>query len=150
MITAVPVLRVPLAFVIALGATILFAEAGSIRGYWVGPGGAVIRIASCTSGLCIQLVGLPRSPHPQTDVRNPDPRARGRPLCGLIIGEGFVARDARHAEGGRLYDPRVGRTYRAAMTAEDGKLELRGYLGVKLFGRTETWKRTGPRSVSCH
>lgn len=98
----------------------------------------------------MQLVGLPRGPHPETDVRNPDPSARGRPLCGLTLGEGFVARDARHATGGRLYDPRAGRTYRATMTAEDGELELRGYLGIRLFGRTETWKRTGPESVSCH
>lgn len=47
-----------------------------------------------------------------------------------------------HAEGGTLYDPKSGKTYRGEMTASGNALALRGYIGLKVFGRTETWTRT--------
>lgn len=45
--------------------------------------------------------------------------------------------------GGRVLDPDEGRYYRCKMRAIDGgrKLEMRGYLGISLFGRTQTWMR---------
>jgi hypothetical protein len=74
-------------------------------------------------------------------MHNPDPKLRARPLCGLRIGEGFVAVDPQHARGGHLYDPQNGRTYRGEMTAEGNRLRLRGYIGLPIFGRSETWTR---------
>src|SRR6185312_8397119 len=103
----------------------------ALCGDWIGPSGSVLRIAPCEKGLCIQIVGVPPSDQPYTDIHNPDPSLRGRPLCGLRIGEGFVQRDPRRAEGGRIYDPRSGRSYRAMMKAEDDRLELRGFVGVR-------------------
>ena len=45
--------------------------------------------------------------------------------------------------GGEVLDPKSGRIYRCKMRAIDGgsKLELRGYLGISLLGRTQTWLR---------
>jgi hypothetical protein len=74
-------------------------------------------------------------------MRNPDPKLRERPLCGLQIGDGFVEVDAQHARGGHLYDPRSGRTYSGQMTAEGNLLRLRGYVGLPILGRTEIWAR---------
>lgn len=116
------------------------AEAG-VTGYWQEePSGAVIQIAQCAVGLCLTIVALP-SDHPHTDVHNPDVRLRGRPLCGLRIGQGFTQTDSQHADGGHLYDPRSGRTYNGSMAAEGNTLKLRGYLEIKFLGRTATWTR---------
>ena len=46
-------------------------------------------------------------------------------------------------EGGTILDPDEGRSYRCSVRLlEDGrKLEVRGYVGISFFGRTQTWMR---------
>ncbi len=132
-----------------LGTSDLHAGSALVLGYWREPAGAIIRIATCGPRLCADLVALPPGPHPSTDVRNPDPALRARPLCGLRIGEGFIERDSRHADGGHLYDPKSGRTYRGSMIADDDRLRLRGYLGLRIFGRTELWIRVQGAPRQC-
>jgi uncharacterized protein (DUF2147 family) len=45
--------------------------------------------------------------------------------------------------GGEILDPETGKTYRAKMKLSDGgdKLIVRGYIGISLFGRSQTWIR---------
>lgn len=131
---------------VALAVASAYAQSPSMVGYWREPGGSVIRITPCNRQLCVEIVKLPATRlaaahHPLTDMHNPDPRLRNRPLCGLRIGAGFVAVDAQHARGGHLYDPRSGRTYNGQMTADGSLLHLRGYVGLPIFGRTQTWVR---------
>lgn len=67
---------------------------------------------------------------------------RGAPLLGLTLIKG-MRRNGMSYEGGTIMDPRDGSVYRALMKlSPDGqKLEVRGYLGISLFGRTQVWKR---------
>jgi hypothetical protein len=58
-------------------------------------------------------------------------------------------------EDGSITDPRDGSVYRALMNlSPDNKtMEMRGYLGISLFGRSQTWKRLpddamGPATAS--
>ncbi len=46
-------------------------------------------------------------------------------------------------EDGNILDPEIGSVYRLKMTPVDGgkKLEIRGYIGAPIFGRTQTWFR---------
>jgi uncharacterized protein (DUF2147 family) len=73
--------------------------------------------------------------------RCPDDR-RGRPFLGLRIIDG-MRREGLEYEGGEILDPESGTVYRARMTlSEDGStLTVRGYVGVPLFGRSQTWRR---------
>jgi uncharacterized protein (DUF2147 family) len=44
--------------------------------------------------------------------------------------------------GGRVYDPESGKDYKGKLHLVDEKtLDLRGYVLIPLFGRTETWTR---------
>lgn len=55
--------------------------------------------------------------------------------------------DGDEWSGGQILDPETGKTYRAQMKLADGgrKLVLRGYIGLPLFGRSQTWiRRTEP------
>lgn len=131
----------PFFLCLALAAASAQAQSAAILGYWREPGGSIIRIAPCDRELCVEIARLPHGPHAATDLHNPDPRLRGRALCGLWIGKGFVETDPRHARGGQLYDPRSGRTYSGQMSADGNLLHLRGYVGLPIFGRTQTWVR---------
>jgi uncharacterized protein (DUF2147 family) len=121
--------------------TSLKAQTSPMLGNWLEPGGAVIQIEACSSGICLRLISLAPDNPANVDNQNPDPAKRSRPLCNLEIGSSFHLDDATHASGGTLYDPKSGRTYHGTITLDGNVLRLRGYIGVPLFGRTETWRR---------
>ncbi len=126
----------------------LFAQEGGVAGTWRTPGGATIRVASCGSDVCATLVQLePNSP--RLDTKNPDAAKRNDKLCNMQIGYGFHLADPSHAEDGHIYDPKSGKTYKGTMTSSGDKLDLRGYVGIKAFGRTEQWTRVPPVTGSC-
>lgn len=134
----------PLFLCVALAVASAYAQTPTVLGYWREPGGSIIRIAACAQQLCVEIARLPAGRRALTDSHNPDPKLRNRPLCGLWVGTGFIAVGPQHARDGHLYDPRSGRTYSGEMTVEGNLLHLRGYVGLRIFGRTETWVRAAP------
>ena len=67
---------------------------------------------------------------------------KNKPLVGLEIIWG-VHRDGDAWDGGRILDPDSGDIYKVKMSlAEAGqKLNVRGFIGFSLLGRTQTWVR---------
>ena len=139
----------PLALAVLTLVPAAIAQENGVRGDWRTPGSAVVRIAACGPDLCATLLQLEPNAPIHLDENNPDPALHTRKLCGLQIGYGFHLTDPTHAEGGHLYDPKSGRTYRGAMASHGSELNLRGYVGIKLFGRTETWTRLPSPSPTC-
>lgn len=45
--------------------------------------------------------------------------------------------------GGEILDPHNGKTYRCTVQISDHnqKMKVRGYIGMPLFGRSQTWER---------
>ncbi|WP_315764848.1 DUF2147 domain-containing protein [Sphingomonas sp. Y38-1Y] len=76
------------------------------------------------------------------DVHNPDPRLRSRSLEGITILQNLKwdARERRW-KGGDFYDGTSGRSLSAHMRLVNGKLEMRGYMGTPMLGRTLTFHR---------
>jgi len=64
------------------------------------------------------------------------------PVLGLTLIKG-MQRNGSAYENGTIMDPRDGSVYRALMklTPDGQKLEVRGYLGISLFGRSQMWNR---------
>lgn len=129
-------------------APLLRAQSPGVLGYWKTPAGSTIRIDRCGQNVCLWIAVLAPSVS-RTDIHNPDPALHNRALCGLEIGSGFSAGDANHASGGTLYDPKSGKTYHGQMTADGAQLHLRGYVGIPLFGASETWTRVDPPANAC-
>lgn len=69
---------------------------------------------------------------------------KGQPVLGMTIVKGVKAgSEPGRFEGGEILDPNNGKTYKVRLTPTDGgkKLEVRGYIGTPLLGRTQTWTR---------
>ncbi len=114
-------------------------------GRWRTNGGGVIEILWCGATLCGRIVGIQRSPGEPlpTDYQ-------GRSQCGLTI----ITDESPTQDGtwlGYVIDPRSGRQYHAELWVDDaGQLNLRGFVGTPLLGRTEIWHRfTGHLAAEC-
>jgi uncharacterized protein (DUF2147 family) len=98
---------------------------------------AVIQIAPCGSGLCGYIVGMFLNP---TD---PTPKDwAGTSQWRLNIIEAAPRRDdsGRNYWTGSITDPRNGDAYNAVIRVDaQNDLLLRGYIGLPLFGKTQTW-----------
>jgi uncharacterized protein (DUF2147 family) len=57
---------------------------------------------------------------------------------GIDILTGLTKKGDRY-EGGRIYNPKNGKTYKCSMWMDGDKLKVRGYIGV--FYETQTWIR---------
>ena len=70
---------------------------------------------------------------------------KDKPILGMTIIRNMKqsADDKAVFEGGDILDPNSGKLYKAKMTVIDGgsKLEVRGFIGISLIGRTQTWIR---------
>ena len=67
---------------------------------------------------------------------------KGKPALGMTILSG-IKQDGKSYGGGKILDPKDGKVYSAKVTLIDGgkKLEMRGYIGLPMMGRTQTWLR---------
>ncbi|MFT3827845.1 MAG: DUF2147 domain-containing protein [Chitinophagaceae bacterium] len=75
------------------------------------------------------------------DDKNSDAALKNRPLKDLVILTDMKYNGDNEYSGGKIYDPKSGKTYSCNMKLKDSKLDLRGYVGVSLFGRTSSWTR---------
>jgi uncharacterized protein (DUF2147 family) len=77
------------------------------------------------------------------DKFNPNARLRNRDLVGTVILKDFVFKGDSW-ENGTIYDPHSGKTYECILKVKDNnqKLDIRGFVGAAMFGRTSTWSRS--------
>lgn len=76
------------------------------------------------------------------DKSNPDVTLRSRPRLGLRVLKDFNFVSKGIWDNGTIYDPESGSLYNCKITMKDANtLDIRGYIGVSVFGRTDVWKR---------
>ncbi len=148
------------AFVLVLGATTAVASTtptSPIGTWWAEGGAAQVQLEPCGTALCGRVVWL-RSPFDENgcalvDRYNADPALRARDVLGMEIVHGLVAQEPTPRSewsGGTIYDPTSGRTYDCALRVRDAdRLEIRGYFGLRVLGRTVVWTRVGSEERAC-
>lgn len=77
------------------------------------------------------------------DTRNPEEAKRSLDILGSILLKDVVFNGKNKWEDGKIYDPTSGKTYSCVIKlADSNTLEMRGYIGTPLLGKTETWSRS--------
>jgi uncharacterized protein (DUF2147 family) len=91
-------------------------------------------------GVVKQVLFSDQGPHPVCDKCEGE--RRNQPVEGMVIMWG-VKKDGDQWQGGQILDPNNGKTYKVKLSLkEDGqKLDVRGYIGMPMLGRTQTWIR---------
>jgi len=118
-----------------------------VAGVWLNADGdGWIRLDVVNFELRGRIVGSPDDPYnkkpSRLDIENPNVELRTRELRGLTILSGFHYEGDGRWSGGRVYDPNSGKTYKGTIRLVDANtIKLRGFIGISLFGRTETWVR---------
>lgn len=80
---------------------------------------------------------------PRVDKNNPDESLRSTPIKGYRILKDFVYSEEESLwVDGTIYDPNNGTTYNCKIELTDeNKIEVRGFVGAAVFGRTDVWTR---------
>ena len=135
--------RLPFAVLFLLAAAPAAAAPPDVTGLWLTDDGkGVVEVAPCGRNMCGKIVRvLDRRPGiPTTDVENPDPARRNRPIVGLQVLSGFKP-GTNQWEGGQAYDPKKGSSYRSSMRLNrDGSLRITGC--VLVICQSVRWTRT--------
>ncbi|WP_379090061.1 DUF2147 domain-containing protein [Pedobacter sp. UC225_65] len=139
--------KLSLLFIFAICTLSVFAQKkDDVLGKWVNPSGeGQIEIYKKGDKYFGKLAWI-KEPNDEkgkakTDVKNPNADLRSKPLLGLEILKDFVFEDGKWTDG-TIYDPKTGKTYSCNLNIKnDGQLNIRGYVGISLIGRSESWKR---------
>ncbi|WP_041521810.1 DUF2147 domain-containing protein [Gilvimarinus agarilyticus] len=71
---------------------------------------------------------------------------KDQPLKGLTFMWGLTREAEGEWAGGSILDPKTGKVYKAKLELNEGgnSLTVRGFIGISLFGRSQTWERYTP------
>lgn len=118
------------------------------EGYWlIQTERAVVHINQCDDNaekLCGWIYWLIEDGL-KYDVNNPDKDKRSNPMCGLELIKGFKRHNEKFWIDGTIYKADDGDLYNATMQIiPPNRLEVRGYVGMPLFGKSQMWSRVDP------
>jgi uncharacterized protein (DUF2147 family) len=139
-------LSITLLMAITFGFVASAQKADAVLGTWVNPNGQdhilIYKKGNKYFGK-LDWIKFPNDEQgkPKSDKKNPDLALRSRPLLGLELLKDFTFDGDNVWNDGTIYDPKSGKTYSCKMTLDGNSLKIRGYVGISLFGRSETWTR---------
>ncbi len=149
--------RIPIvlfAILLLTAAQALAAGGDDILGVWNNQEkDARIELYKCAEKYCGKIVWMKEPDYPEgskegvpgtpkLDNNNPDANLRNVPRLGLEIVRDFVYVDGNKWAKGKVYDTKNGKTYSGKMTlSSPNQLDLRGFIGISLLGRTTSWTR---------
>jgi len=123
--------------------------AASPMGYWKtiddisGNVKSIVKIYGSPSDLSGSVVKL--FPGAMTICSACSGHLKDKPILGMVVMYGLKENPDNPNEwsGGTIMDPKTGQSYHCTITVSDDgrKLDVRGYIGFSLFGRSQTWIR---------
>ncbi|TVR38562.1 MAG: DUF2147 domain-containing protein [Cryomorphaceae bacterium] len=146
--SVLPITLITFLFSLFAGTAVAQAEADQLTGVWQpSDGRSYIKIEKIGNKFYGKVVWL-KEPldekgNPRVDENNPDKSLRSTPLKGYRVLKDFVFDEKDQIwKDGTIYDPKNGTTYNCKIElVDENKIEVRGYVGTAVFGRTDVWTR---------
>lgn len=145
--------RTLIAAVLFLAPSFSGAATPDVKGLWLTEKkGIIVDLYECDGGLCGRTVWLKKmfnkDGSPRLDVNNPDKALHSRHWCGIQVITNVRPDGPGKWDDGEVYDPKTGQTFDFEIKQKGENLKVRGYLGVKLLGKSEIWTRTDASGVT--
>jgi uncharacterized protein (DUF2147 family) len=142
--------RMALAGALVASAGLAMAQSDTPVGTWqtiddsTGKPKAIVQITEDGAGALNGKIlrGLGENDQPERRCTACTDARKDQLVKGMTIITG-MKQDGSNWSGGQILDPESGKLYKCKMHLEDGgqKLVVRGYIGVSLLGRSQTWIR---------
>jgi uncharacterized protein (DUF2147 family) len=137
--------KIPILLFIVFATTIFGINQDNFVGLWkTKEGKSIIKIYKINrneyAGKIVWLSEpLDENGQPKKDNKNPIENLRDKMLLNLEILKGFhLVKNL--LKDGKIYDPKSGKTYSCVIKYKKPNLAIRGFIGISLFGRSETWR----------
>lgn len=135
--------KILLTFALSLFSVLTFAQ---IEGKWrtiddeTGKPKSIVEIFKKSDGKyygkVVQLLITPENPN---CVECKDDR-KNKPILGMEVIRG-LSKDGAEFNGGTITNPKNGKTYKCFIIRKGDKLTVKGYIGISLIGKTQTWEK---------
>jgi len=127
-----------------LSTSIFGVSSDNFTGLWKTKGGkSIIKIYKINNEYEGKIVWLEepldKNGTAKQDTKNPNKHLRKNKLLNLEILHGFKFKKSVLKDG-KIYDPKSGKTYSCIIKSKKSNLVIRGYIGISLLGRSETWE----------
>ncbi|WP_424683171.1 DUF2147 domain-containing protein [Frateuria sp. YIM B11624] len=144
-----PLFRLALFTGLLLGSAAVYAANDTPVGTWktiddtTGKPKSIVQITEQNGELQAKVLKVLQSDEgPNPICRKCDGERKDQPVEGMTIMWG-VTRDGDVWDGGKILDPHNGKTYKVKLSMLEGgqKLDVHGYIGFALLGRSQVWER---------
>lgn len=121
-------------------------QAGEVMGHWyTEEKKAIVKVYPCEDSFCGKIIWISKKNEdgsPLRDINNPESELRKRTIVGTNILQNLEFTGDGKYEDGEIYDPESGKSYSCLVRLqEDDQLEVRGFVGFSLIGRSTIWTR---------
>lgn len=132
-------------FVVFLG--LFSAQAQSVVGKWktvddeTGEAKSIVEITESGGKIYGKVVEILNPAKKNAKCKDCSGEDKDKPILGLTIIKGLKKSGNEYTDG-KILDPNKGKLYKCTVKLDGSdKLDVRGYVGISLIGRTQTWSR---------
>ncbi len=136
-----------LTFVMVAVAGVFSVSAQSVTGKWktiddeTGEAKSIVEIYENNGKMYGKVVEILNPAKKDAKCNNCKGADKDKPIKGLVILKG-LKKDGNEYSGGDILDPNKGKLYSCTIKLDgNDKLNVRGYMGISLLGRTQVWHR---------
>lgn len=130
-----------------LAASMFSLSAQSVTGKWktfddeTGEAKSIVEITEQGGKIYGKVIEILNPKHKTAKCQNCPGEDKDKPVLGLIVIKG-LSKEGNEYSNGKILDPKKGKIYKCTVSlGGNDKLNVRGYMGMSLFGRTQTWTR---------
>lgn len=134
-------------FIFVSGAGIFTAQAQNVTGKWktiddeTGEAKSIVEIYEKNGKIYGKVIEIFNPAKRDAKCQNCKGSDKDQPVLGLEVIKGLY-KDGDQWSGGQVLDPNKGKLYKCIINLEgENKLNIRGYIGISLLGRSQTWIR---------